>query len=359
MGRFTENTDWLTLLYIILLSGFGLFLHLTIDRTMFTQQLLFTVAAALLVLFVSRVDWILIYWFAPLGYILSLVLLTVTYLGPSIRGSTRWILIGGNQLQPSEIVKPFLLLFFSWLIVRYPPKKLNAILIHIGLFLLPFILVFRQPDLGTCIVYVSMWLAMMMAGGMSFRLIILTVISGLIITPFVWQLLAPYQKARITSFAYPALDPKGAGYNALQATIAVGSGQWFGRGLGHGTQSHLRFLPEYHTDFIFATLVEELGFVGGIMLLTCYFLLLWRIISRLWKWYGNSFGFMYTIGLFAMLLTQIFINTGMNMGILPITGITLPFVSYGGSSILSFSICFGLYWSLSPRREDADSVAIS
>ena len=143
------------------------------------------------------------------------------------------------------------------------------------------------------------------------------------------------------------MDPKGAGYNALQAMIAVGSGQWFGRGLGRGTQSHLRFLPEFHTDFIFATLIEELGFLGGSLLLFGYAFLLYRIIAPVIRGViTDTRVFIYSFGLFAMLLSQIFINAGMNMGLIPITGITLPFVSYGGSSILSTAISFGILWAI-------------
>jgi rod shape determining protein RodA len=161
------------------------------------------------------------------------------------------------------------------------------------------------------------------------------------------------------TFVDPALDPKGAGYNALQATIAVGSGQLFGKGLGLGTQSHLRFLPEYHTDFIFATLIEELGFIGGIILLAVYAVLLWRVLSLMWKRTDDAASFVFGMGLFSMILAQIFINAGMNMGILPITGITLPFISYGGSSLLSLMFALGLMQALIKRKEEIASVAIT
>jgi rod shape determining protein RodA len=141
--------------------------------------------------------------------------------------------------------------------------------------------------------------------------------------------------------------------------IAVGSGELFGRGLGRGTQSHLRFLPEYHTDFIFATLVEELGFIGGFLLLLGYAVLLWRILRPLLRGEVNDlFGFTYAAGLFGVLLAQIVINAGMNMGIIPVTGITLPFVSAGGSSLLSFAMSFGILWAFQRRRSESRSVAI-
>jgi rod shape determining protein RodA len=222
-----------------------------------------------------------------------------------------------------------------------------AIILNTILFLIPFILIFKQPDLGTSIVYFVMWISMMIMGGLPIGLIIggiATFVAGL---PLLWTVLAPYQKSRIETFLNPMLDPRGAGYNALQAMIAVGSGQWFGRGLGLGTQSHLRFLPEYFTDFMFATLVEELGVIGGLMLLSLYAFLLWRILQPLFhKDITGRFPMIYAIGLFGMVLTQILVNSGMNMGVFPVTGITLPLVSYGGSSLLSIAVSFGILWAI-------------
>jgi rod shape determining protein RodA len=200
---------------------------------------------------------------------------------------------------------------------------------------------------------------MLIAGGLNTRFLIFSAILLMVIAPNLWQHLASYQQARILSFLNPGLDPKGAGYNAIQATIAIGSGQWFGRGLGFGTQSHLRFLPEYHTDFIFASLVEELGFVGGILLLTIYAVLLGRLINAAWQHRDSIFRFSFVFGVFAMLLSQVFINAGMNMGILPITGITLPFVSYGGSSLISVSVTFGLFWAVISGKNRDDNIAIA
>jgi rod shape determining protein RodA len=285
--------------------------------------------------------------------------LIVSYLGPNIRGATRWIMIAGFQLQPSELVKPVLILFFAWLISKYPPREIKNIPIHIVLFILPFLLVFKQPDLGSSLVYMSVWIAMMLGGGLSVKFFISASFILSLIVPFAWHSLAGYQRNRFETFINPYVDPKGAGYNALQSAIAVGSGQIFGKGLGRGTQSHLRFLPEFHTDFIFATLIEELGFIGGILLFATYCLLLWRLIMLMWQWNHNLFLFSYATGLFAMIISQTFINIGMNMGLLPITGITLPFVSYGGSSLLSLSISFGMLWSMIYDRDEHDSVAFS
>ncbi len=344
---FAETIDWITVLLLLVLCSFGLFLLLTIGKDLFSQQLAFVLVAVLILFLFSRLDPMLLWWVAPFGYGGAIILLVTTYFFPAIRGSSRWIVIGATQLQPSELVKPILLLLFARLIHRYPPRTLRFLPIHIGAFLVPFLLVFRQPDLGTSLVYASFWLAMMLAGGLPVGSLLLASLGLSALVPWVWSHMAAYQKARITTFLTPGFDPSGAGYNALQSMIAVGSGMLFGRGLGRGTQSHLRFLPEHHTDFIFATLVEELGFFGGLLLLICYAALLWRILSPvLGKNIRELFPFTYSVGLFAMILSQIFINTGMNMGILPITGITLPFVSYGGSSIISIALSFAFLWAV-------------
>lgn len=347
MGKLARAVDWIDFVLLVMVGAFGLFILLSIDHALFFQQLGILVIALIIGSVMALVDSTLFLWAAPLAYIVSLLFLALSYLGPTIRGATRWIIVGGIQLQPSELVKPFLLLAFAWAMKAFPPRGAKGFFIQCGLFLIPFLMVFRQPDLGSSIVYAVAWVAMMIAAGFPLRYVIGGLCIALILLPIGWRGLHDYQQARITTFISPGVDPKGAGYNAIQAMIAVGSGQLFGRGLGRGTQSHLRFLPEYHTDFIFATLVEELGFLGGFILLVSYGALLWRIIRPLVA--GVAHGlvlFVYSVGLFSMILTQIVINAGMNMGLVPITGITLPLVSYGGSSLLSLSFCFGILWAL-------------
>ncbi len=351
MGKETTHSDWITLLLLLLLSSVGLFTLLTISPSFFYQQLGFVAIGAVLLFLFSRLDHAILWWIAPWGYIGSLLFLLLTYLGPEIRGATRWIMIGSLQLQPSELVKPFLLLFFARWISQYPPRQTRYVVLHAAVFLVPFLLVFRQPDIGTSIVYASSWLAMLFAGGVSLGVLATAFVGVGLAFPVFWHWLASYQKARILTFLEPSLDPQGSGYNALQSMIAVGSGQLFGRGLGRGTQSHLRFLPEHHTDFIFATLVEELGFLGGVVLLVAYAALLGRMLLPLVRGIvDNLFLFAFSVGLFATILTQLFINSGMNMGILPITGITLPFVSYGGSSLISFAVSLGIWRALVRTR---------
>jgi rod shape determining protein RodA len=358
MGRLFSNFDWITAFVLGIIAIFGLFVLLTISQGLFFQQLFFVIVGFGILVIFSQLDPLLIWWLAPIGYVVSLVFLIFSYLGPAIRGATRWIVIAGYQFQPSELVKPLILLAFARFISQYPPRKVRNLPLHIILFLIPFVLVFKQPDLGSSLVYAGIWLSMMLAGGLPLGIFVVSVISAVTLLPFGWRHLAPYQQTRITMFLNPAIDPKGAGYNAVQSMIAVGSGLLFGRGLGRGTQSHLRFLPEYHTDFIFATLVEELGFAGGFLLICGYGLLLWRILLPLMRRSVNqAFPYIYSVGLFGMLLAQIFINSGMNMGIIPITGITLPLVSYGGSSIIATAISFGLLWAITRAKHHVQSIA--
>lgn len=359
MGKYTANFDWIGAILLLCLGLMGLFLMLTIGLNVFTQQLLYLILGFILLFVFSTIDPVLLWWFAPYGYVVGIVLLMLSYLGPNIRGATRWIVIGGAQLQPSELAKPLFLLAFAYLMTKYSPRQLKFLPLHIVLFIVPFLLVFKQPDLGSGLVYASSWIAMLLAGGLPIVILIAAVGLGVLLAPLGWSHLLPYQKDRIFTFLNPALDPKGAGYNALQAMIAVGSGQLIGRGLGRGTQSQLRFLPEHHTDFIFATLIEELGFIGGIVLFILYILLLLRIIMPfIVGKISDVRVFLYSFGLFAMLFAQIFINAGMNMGIIPITGITLPFVSYGGSSILTLCISFGILWALQRRNSSDQTIAI-
>jgi rod shape determining protein RodA len=360
MGRNHTNFDWIIALILLYLGCFGLFLLLTIGVDVFLQQCIYLIIGFILILLCSRIDAVILWWAAPMAYIAGIIFLALSYIGPTIRGATRWIIIGPVQLQPSELSKPLFLLAFSYFITRYSPRKIQHLPVHVILFIIPFLLVFRQPDLGSSIVYGSFWIAMLVAGGLPVSMLLTIVLCGVLILPGIWILLLPYQKERILTFLNPSIDPTGAGYNALQAMIAVGSGQFIGRGLGRGTQSHLLFLPEHHTDFIFATLVEELGIVGGILLLLGYIALLFRIIQPFFRGVRQEAGiFIYSMGLFAMLLSQIFINTGMNMGLIPITGITLPFVSYGGSSILSSTVAFGFLWALQRTKTDDSVIAIT
>ncbi|MBP9670161.1 rod shape-determining protein RodA [Candidatus Woesebacteria bacterium] len=280
--------------------------------------------------------------FAPLGYIVSVLMLIATMiLGDPVRGSTRWIPIGSFQLQAGEFAKPLLVLAFAYFIKAMPPKTLKNIVINTLLFAIPAFLIFKQPDLGTALVVSSIWVAQMFVGGVSYYLIGLVSAVALIFAEFLPRFLHDYQLKRIETFIDPFSDPLGAGYNVIQSIIAVGSGGFLGKGLGHGTQSHLRFLPERHTDFIFASLAEELGMIGSILVIFCLGGLLHRLLHLGTHTPSSSSRLIY-LGTFAYLFFQTFVNIGMNIGIAPVTGVTLPLISYGGSSVLATAITLGI-----------------
>ncbi len=352
MGRVFRDIDWVTLFLLFFLSLFGLFTLLSLGSPLFVQQLVFVVVGFLLLVAISRIDGVFFIYLAPYLYAFAVAMLAVTHLSPEIRGASRWIFLGPIQIQPSELLKPIFLLFFATTITRYSPRQIRFFPLHALLFLIPFFLIFKQPDLGTAIVYGVFWSSMMFVGGISLWFIAVLAGVGIAIVPFAWNMLEPFQQLRILTFLNPSFDPKGVGYNALQAMISVGSGQLFGRGLGKGTQSHLQFLPEYHTDFIFATIIEELGFVGGVALFALYGIVLWRIIRPFMRpSQHDDLLFLYSFGLFSIICVQLVVNAGMNMGIIPITGITLPFVSYGGSSFISLCVGIGILWSLRRTRQ--------
>lgn len=278
-------------------------------------------------------------------YIVILALLVITlFLGIETRGVVRWIPIGPFNFQPSEFAKPVLILALAKFWSKNLPSWVN-IMKSLG-FLIPFcLLIFRQPDLGTALTVVFIWLGLLITINTSLTKILALVLVCLMLAPVMWSGLQDYQKQRIFGFLSPAQDPQGIGFHVIQSTIAVGSGQLLGRGLGRGTQSRLQFLPEFRTDFIFAFIAEELGFLGSLMVIILYsivFFLCLKILSNT----GDLFGELVIIGVLAMLFFQIVINIGMNLGVLPITGITLPLLSYGGSSVVSTMISLGLVASV-------------
>ena len=279
-------------------------------------------------------------------YIIILGLLVITFiLGIETRGSVRWIPIGPFNLQPSEFAKPLIILLLAdfWS-KNYASWKniFKSFLIISPIYLL----VFRQPDLGTTLTLLFTWFGILIVSQISFFKLLSVVIGGISIIPIIWFNLHSYQKERIFSFISPQQDPQGIGFHVIQSTIAVGSGQFFGRGLGRGTQSRLQFLPEFRTDFIFAFIAEELGFIGSIIVLSLYaflFVLGFKILNNI----EDRFGELIVVGVFSLLFFQIFVNVGMNIGLLPITGITLPLLSYGGSSLITTLILLGLVSSVS------------
>lgn len=342
MKKLFSGFEWGIFASVVILLILGLAMIRSIIPGLFFQQLVYALLGLMVFFLFSQIDYRIFPRLSSLFYFASLVGLVLTFIfGVVTRGSIRWIQIGGFTFQPSELVKPFLILSFAAFLTTQPITNHRSLITNLCLVILPTLLIFGQPDLGSSLVVVLFWLGMAFIAGVPWRLAVLVGFLTTIFLPVGWSLLKSYQKIRVLTFLNPFFDPLGAGYNMIQAMIAIGSGQILGQGLGKGTQSHLRFLPERHTDFIFASLAEELGFLGGMLLISTYAFLLWRILKIAGKT-KERFGFLVCIGVFAMIFIQVFINIGMNLGLVPITGITLPLISYGGSSLLATMISLGI-----------------
>ena len=282
-------------------------------------------------------------------YILNLVMLVAVMLfGHAALGAQRWIQIGPISIQPSEFSKLIMIICMAS-ILEERMGRLNSVqdLLPIAAYVgLPFLLVLKQPDLGTSLVFMAIFFGMLIACGMPWKYFFGIIVVSIMSFPILWQFLKDYQKMRIMVFLDPNVDPLGSGYHIIQSKIAIGSGMLFGKGLFEGTQSQLNFLPENHTDFIFAVVGEELGFVGAVILLLLYLLVLWRGI-QIAKDAGDVFGRLLAVGITSMLAFHVLVNVGMTTGIMPVTGIPLPLMSYGISSlttnILSIAILMNIH----------------
>lgn len=339
--------DWGLLIPVIVLIVISLTTLFSVNPEFFKSQFIYVIVSLIVFFFLSQMQYRAFSWLALPIYIFSLILLLIVpLLGIESRGAVRWIELFGVRVQFSEVLKPFLALALSAYLSRQETVSLKTF-ITTGALLLPIVfLIYIQPDLGNALIYVGIAVVTMILFGFPFKWFFMGLLPVLLVSPIAWTLLHDYQRQRILTFLYPTQDPLGTSYNVIQAMIAVGSGMFFGKGLGQGTQSGLRFLPERHTDFIFATLSEGLGFVGGVLIIAAFIVLLWRIY-RIFSECDDIFGKVVAGCLFAVLLIHFFVNIGMNVGLLPIVGVTLPFVSYGGSSLLSNFIILGILSSIS------------
>lgn len=343
MNSRSNYFDWTLVIPIVFLLLLGLIIIWSLVPQLVIYQIVFAVISILVFIVVSRVDYKIFESMVLPVYVISLFSLLLPFIfGAASRGAHRWLQFGNVSLQPSELIKPFLLLTYAYIAVSVSSRKYIWL---IGAFLLPALIIFAQPDLGTAIVLAVAWL-MILITQIKARFLLMGILILGLVSPLGWGLLKTYQKDRLLTFINPYNDPLGKGYHVIQSVIAVGSGQVFGRGLGQGTQSNLRFLPERHTDFIFASLSEDFGFLGGALVISLLTIVLWRIykISTLTP---DPIAALYCIAVLAMVGFQSFVNIGMNMGLVPVTGITLPFLSYGGSSLLSLAILLGLVHSIS------------
>lgn len=362
------HSDWLLILSALFVFGTGLLILYGLSVTgnpwslsgsFFLRQLVFGAIGIALMLFFQFLDYRHIVRFATQFYFLAIaVLVLVLVFGRTVNGTSGWISFGFFRFQPVEAVKIALIVFLARFIVEKRSELGEWVRIVASLVLsaLLIFLVLRQPDLGSALTLAAIWGGMILVSGIRLRHILVLVLTGIAVATTGWFFLEGYQRDRIEIFLHPESDPRGSGYNVLQAMVAVGSGGVAGKGVGYGSQSQLNFLPEKHTDFIFATATEELGVIGAGAILFAYGMLLYRA-SRIASGSVDNAGYLIGVGAQVYFLVQIAINVGMNMGLLPVAGLPAPFLSYGGSSLVASFVIVGLL--LSVYRQGSGSRARS
>lgn len=318
------------------------------------QQKFIQIMGGLLIMFlIARVPPKLYELYAPYIYYVSLLLLVlVNIMGYISKGSQRWLDIGLIKFQPSEIAKISVLLMISYYLnnKQNPPSTKN-ILVILFITIIPTIFITLQPDLGTAVLIASSGFSMLFLAGINYKLVILVLLIILICVPLFWFFfMYEYQRARISIFWNPDIDPLGFGYHVIQSKIAIGSGGLTGKGWLQGTQSQLEFLPERHTDFIFSVIGEEFGFIGAITIILLYLIIIFRGFFITIK-IQHMFGRLFSGGFILMFFMCVFINIGMVSSILPVVGIPLPLISYGGSSLLTLMTGFGCVMSMYSHRK--------
>ena len=356
---YLKQFDWFLFLASLFLVGVGMAAILSTTwgnenlNVIFNKQIIAAMIGIALVFLLAFFNYQTLANYSYIIYAITLlVLIAVLVFGQEIRGTKGWFNFGFFQFQPAELAKVALLIILSKYFsgISGKPSRIQYILISGIITIIPIGLIMIQPDLGSALILLSLWIFMLLTSGIKKEYVAGLVACGFFVIWLAWSfMLASYQKERILSFVNPMSDPLGAGYHMIQSKIAVGSGQFLGRGLGHGTQSQLNFLPDQHTDFIFAVVAEELGFIGACLLLFLLLFLLFRII-KIAKSARNEFGLMLALGSCILFLTQILINVGMNVGILPVAGVPLPFVSYGGSALIFSLVVIGILESIVVRR---------
>jgi rod shape determining protein RodA len=354
--RYIRSIDWFILAPMIFLMSISLLLiyglsinPIAPDPAMFRKQLVYVAFAIACFVMVSNLNYRIWQAYGKVLYLIgALMLIGVLIVGVSIRGHTGWFSLGFISIQPVEFAKVALIVFLAkyfsdhgkvFFLWRYTIMSGLAMGLYVAL-------VLKQPDLGSAMVLIGCWFLLLFAARIPGRHIAILFSTFVIVALVAWvAVLKPYQKDRIMVFINPQIDTKGIGYNVHQSIIAIGSGRLFGRGFGSGSQSQLKFLPEPETDFIFAVLGEDFGLLGILVTVGGLLAISWRLLV-IGRRTDDNFAAYFCMGLVSMLTVQSFINMGMNMGIAPVTGIPLPFISAGGSSLIAFSIALGIASSI-------------
>ena len=343
--------DWWLLTPALVLVTISLTTLFSVNVAFFRAQLISFLIALVAFFFFSRINLNFLKQVSLPIYSISLILLGIVFLlGFESRGAVRWVNILGTSVQFSEIIKPFLSVAFASFLAGSKFSRRKTFILSL-VFLVPiFSLIAIQPDLGSGLIFAFVALLALLVYGFPFYFFGLAFLSLLLSLPFVWTLLHGYQRQRILTLIHPSVDPLGTSYNSIQAIIAVGSGTFLGRGWFEGTQSTLRFLPERHTDFIFVTLAEGIGFIGASFVVIIFGFLCYRVYL-IFKHAEDDFSRIFAVCSFGFFFIQGIVNISMNIGLLPVVGVTLPFVSFGGNSLLANFIFLGILSSLSNSQK--------
>lgn len=349
-----KKLDWILIITTLLLVGTGLLLIYSSslsrgDLFNFKKQIIFITIGFFLMIMISFFDWRNFrdhpYFVLILYLICLLSLILLFFFAPEIRGTRSWYKVGPISIDPIEFTKIVLIILLAkYFSMRHVEMyRIQHILLSGVYILIPTILVFRQPDFGSALILIALWFGILIISGIKLRHFLILTLIFLIFFLFSWgTILKDYQKERIISFLQPkSVDPLKAGWSQLQSKIAIGSGGFLGQGIGKGSQTQYGFLPEPQTDFIFAVLAEELGLVGVFILFFLFAIFLWRVLRIAFS-ANTNFPRLFASGLVIILISQIFIHIGMNIGIFPIIGIPLPLISYGGSGLLSLFLALGV-----------------
>ncbi len=362
LKRILRNLDWWLIGAVIILMGTGLLLIDSATHSFAVstgkawhveRQSMFMVFGVIMVAVSLRFDYRVLKAYARYLYIGNIILLIAVMLfGHSQLGAQRWIQIGSMSFQPSEFAKVFLIICLATFMEKRI-EWLETFKDYLPVFayiFVPFVLVMKQPDLGTSLTFIAILIGMIFVSGFKYKWFFRLGIAFVAFMPVFWMILKDYQKNRIRVFLDPELDPFGSGYHVIQSKIAIGSGGLLGKGWLQGTQSQLNFLPENHTDFIFAVAGEEFGFVGTAFIILLYLIIIWRGISIALN-ADDDFGTLLAVGVTSMFMFHIMVNIGMTSGIMPVTGVPLPFLSYGVSSLTTNLMLVALLLNIKLREQ--------
>jgi len=354
MGWFTKNfqktnIDWVLFFAILPLLGAGLVtMNSFVEDSYFFGRQLIWIAVSLAIFFsfsfvdfrfLKRTDVLVTLFLLSCGLLIFLIAA-----GQVTKGAQSWLDFGAFSFQPSDPIKILVILILAKYFSRRHIEiaHIRHILVSGFYAMTPFVLVFLQPDFGSAVIIFMIWFGMVLVSGISKKHLLLVFTIGILSFGFLWtSVFEDYQKQRIMTFVHPLTDIQGAGYNSYQSTVAVGSGQLLGKGVGYGTQSRLKFLPEHETDFIFASFAEEWGFLGVLLLFILFGIVIWRILLNAMLG-ATNFETLFGLGLAILFMSHFVIHIGMNIGLLPVTGTTIPFLSYGGSHLLAEFMGLGI-----------------